>query len=152
MRSHSERIYTPFGQFPMKMLFCPICNTQFPKKGPRKFCSVSCCNRSRTKSVEERFWSKVDKRGPKECWPWTGALTSAGYGNFGVCLGKNSLATRLMFAFTRGEVPEDKFVCHSCDNRKCVNPSHLWLGTHTDNMQDMLKKNRGRWASKKRAI
>lgn len=91
-------------------------------------------------SVKARFWSKVDVRGPDECWPWTKSLSS-GYGTLKV--GKNSYrSNRIAFFLSNGFIDDKLLVCHKCDNRKCCNPAHLFLGTYTDNMMDMVGKGR----------
>lgn len=94
------------------------------------------------KPVEERFWSKVDKSG--ECWEWTGALRGDGYGTFGLgrAVDGYTYAHRFSFELTRGPIPEGLVVCHHCDNRRCVKPDHLFLGTKKDNQQDMVAKGR----------
>lgn len=89
----------------------------------------------------ERFWRKVDKRGPDDCWEWVGSLSVRDYGRMKVC-GKLVQAHRLSYEIANGAIPDGIFVCHKCDNPKCVNPSHLWLGTHRDNMQDARRKGR----------
>lgn len=93
---------------------------------------------------EERFWSKVDRRGAGECWPWQ-AGTNRGYGAFS--LGRRSegmaLAHRVSWQLANGDLPEGKFVRHKCDNPPCVNPAHLELGDQTDNMRDMAERERG---------
>jgi hypothetical protein len=91
--------------------------------------------------IAERFWAKVEKRGPRECWPWTGARASKdGRGRFSVN-GRNRLAPRVAWALTNGCDPVG-CVCHSCDNPSCVNPAHLWVGTVRDNNLDMFAKGR----------
>ena len=90
-------------------------------------------------SHEERFFQKVNKT--SSCWLWEGALTSRGYGSFGVN-GKTISSHRYSFEMHLSQIPEKMFVCHSCDVRNCVNPNHLWLGTHSDNMKDMVAKDR----------
>jgi hypothetical protein len=89
----------------------------------------------------DRFWSKVDKSG--DCWLWT-----ASRGNFGEWHGHYSIkgrkyqAHRLAFEETFGPIPDGLQVLHHCDTRGCVNPSHLFLGTQSDNMRDMVAKGR----------
>lgn len=98
---------------------------------------------------EERFWSKVDKGPhPGGCWLWTAYIQKSwGYGVFGIKRnGKDGtvLAHRHSWFLVNGEVPDGMLVCHSCDNPRCVNPDHLWVGTNNDNMQDMKQKGRGK--------
>lgn len=85
----------------------------------------------------ERFYSKVDKTG--DCWLWTGCRLSNGYGQF-YYKGRNHGAHRVSYILSHGEIPEGCVVMHSCDNPQCVNPAHLSLGSHTDNMKDMARK------------
>lgn len=92
---------------------------------------------------EERFWPHVDRRGDAECWPWTGSMSSKGYG--AICRASKFIgAHRLSWEIANGSrIPSGKVICHSCDNPKCVNPSHLLLGTQADNVRDMYAKGRG---------
>jgi len=79
---------------------------------------------------------------PKKCWEWKGALNKDGYGQIGLPKRKRLSAHRAMYLMVYGEIPKRLSVLHSCDNRKCVNPFHLWLGTQHDNMRDAQRKGR----------
>lgn len=93
------------------------------------------------RDAAKRFWAKVDVRGEDECWNWTKALNEHGYGWFSFN-GSPDRASRVSWIFQNGPIPAGKCVLHKCDNPKCVNPKHLFLGTHKDNTQDMIKKRR----------
>jgi hypothetical protein len=92
---------------------------------------------------EALFWSRVDKRGPDECWPWLGAPNNRhGYGGFWFD-GKSELAHRLAYRLTFGQITDGFWILHSCDNPPCCNPAHLREGTVVDNNRDRTE--RGRW-------
>lgn len=91
-------------------------------------------------TLEERFWSKVKKGAPDECWE---QHTKSRYGKI-YDGNKVVLLHRVSWLIFVGEIPEGMEVCHKCDNPRCCNPSHLFIGTHADNMRDMANKGRCR--------
>ena len=105
---------------------------------------------SMDEKTAERFWANVDKRGPDECWEWKGARSRFGYGYFHAPCIRQTLAHRAAYIIHNGPFPSLAagrcVVMHKCDNPPCVNPAHLSVGTHLDNVQDMIKKSRGRYS------
>lgn len=90
---------------------------------------------------KRNFWKKVDVRGENECWMWNAGRDRGGYGKFGVD-GKTQKAHRVSFFLANGYIEADKVAMHLCDNPGCVNPAHLKLGTHTENIADRDTKGR----------
>ena len=89
-----------------------------------------------------RFWSKVNVTANDDlCWEWQAYLNKNGYGAFGIN-GKSYLSNRVAFEYSNGYLDKDICVLHKCDNRKCCNPKHLFLGTRVDNNNDKVRKGR----------
>jgi len=133
--------------------YCECCGREFYKNprdsysqwDSRQYCSISCNNKSReTKSpLHIRFWSYVDRKGGNECWEWKGTLDNHGYGKLsrGV-FASPVFAHRLGWELFNGQIPKGMNACHKCDNPKCVNPSHIFIGSQKENMRDCSAKNR----------
>lgn len=137
---------------------CVVCGgtSALLEAGRATYCSYRCSNlgsprRAPYRSPEERFWAKVNKEGPTpahcpelgSCWIWLGNKLPRGYGNF-----SNDKARIYAHRFSwllahPGEVIPDRiYVLHRCDNPPCVRPSHLFLGTHLENVRDAVNKGR----------
>ncbi len=115
--------------------------------------------RSRLGEIQDRFWGRVERRGPNECWRWVGTKLNTGYGLIkGNLFGKPTsptgsavLAHRVSWILANGFILNDGsghhgwVVMHTCDNRECVNPAHLVLGSQNENIADMQDKGRARF-------
>lgn len=94
------------------------------------------------RSPVERLWERVTKT--TGCWVWRGTTNNKGYGMLGIGRERQVLAHRVAWESANGHVPDGMFVCHKCDNPRCVRPDHLFLGTNSDNIQDSIAKGRFR--------
>lgn len=130
---------------------CDYCGREFFKRvrdsqeqwNGRRFCSRKCSSNSKEiEPLHIRFWRYVDKSGAAGCWLWTGS-TSKGYGQLSTWGGEqNYKAHRLAWELMNGPVPDGLVVRHKCDNPRCVNPSHLEVGTQKDNSMDTSRRGR----------
>jgi hypothetical protein len=114
----------------------------FVRQSKRRFCSVKCAALSRpTTDQAARFWAKCEQSEPEYCWRWCASKQRNGYGVF-FYNNKLDRAHRVAWMLTNGPIPDGMLVMHTCDNRECVNPTHLKTGTDYDNVQDMVSKGR----------
>ena len=128
---------------------CIYCNKEFLayksqiKKGTGKYCSKSCAGQARELPPEQKLWKNTTiPEDRSKCWIYN-RMTGEGYGDM-----SNRKVYRRAHRFSwelhYGPIPEGMYVCHKCDVRNCVNPDHLFLGTHQDNQIDKIKKGRSK--------
>jgi len=110
-------------------------------KGRKKYCSKHCMEEFRHTSLEELVKRGLQKK-DNGCWEWMKSISSeTGYGKL-VYGGKHISAHRASYTVFKGDIPKGKHICHTCDNKRCVNPDHLWAGTQKENIQDCVSKGR----------
>lgn len=132
-----------------KSVTCEQCGVEFvvPWWSTKRFCDASCYRTyqlNTDRPIAERFWEKVEKTAG--CWLWTGQKHPQGYGFLDIKNSSNKrvvlIASRVIWEWENGPIPDGMQVCHSCDNPPCVNPAHLFLGTNQDNIDDKVAKGR----------
>lgn len=131
-------------------LTCKVCKKDFTIPKPqlgRDFCGAACRGFSR-RGTPENFWNRCSKS-EQGCWEWIGSKNEDGYGTLRF-VNKHWFAPRLAWTLTYGPILDGLLVCHKCDNPGCIRPDHLFLGTHQDNRDDMVRKGRGPTSEKVR--
>ena len=99
----------------------------------------------------ERFWAKVDRGNPDDCWEWNAHRVRGGYGRIWAA-GRHWMAHRLSWSIHNGPIPDGLMIRHTCDNPPCVNPGHLLVGTRADNGRDVRLRGRKRGMAHNLAI
>lgn len=130
-------------------LVCETCGSRYERTPSvarySRFCSAPCriaaVSAGNTRPLAERFWKKVKKKRPHACWLWTGGCFADGYGAISVD-GKPERAPRVSYELANGPIPRGMHIRHTCDNPKCVNPSHLLIGTPAENVADKVSRGR----------
>lgn len=140
---------------PKTLKNCLVCKKGFQiktykiKSGGGKYCSIACRFKHGITEQEKFLLNISNIKNENGCWIWETGKRS-GYGMFTTRKGINYRATAYVWElFNNKKVPKGMLLCHHCDNRSCVNPFHLFVGKHKDNYEDMVKKGRAWYQTKK---
>lgn len=122
---------------------CPKCSKRIIRADRNERCGP-CYAQDRKISIEQKFWTYVDKT--SNCWNWNSTVNHSGYGVIREGkMGPQKRAHRIAWELYGNKIPNNLLVLHRCDNRRCVRREHLFLGTHKDNTKDMIIKGRAGW-------
>jgi len=105
-------------------------------------CSRACANKLRIRSLADRFHGNYTAGDPSACWLWTGSVHHSGRAIIADERNRQRIAARVAWELSNGQIPHRLLVCHTCDNPRCVNPAHLFLGRDVDNVADRDRKGR----------
>lgn len=134
------------GEEEVKEVICPVDDCFNKVRQYDKYCRKHSMRLARTgqftlKTLKEKLLENIGINKDNNCWEWQKFLTEHGYGRFRINT-KKVLAHRASYEIFIEKIPKGLLVCHKCDNPRCINPEHLWVGTDKDNVRDAMSKNR----------